>query len=75
MKSLAEFAVRRSKEKVPLGTLLVAEDLILPQDLEFALDHQEHTSQLLGEILVRIGALNYNDLDKILKLQSGVKAH
>ncbi len=69
MTSLAEMMVKNSKTKVPLGTLLVVDELILPQDLDFALEHQRHTRELIGEILVRIGALDPEDLDKILKLQ------
>jgi len=75
MKSYAEIAVQESKEKVPIGTLLVADELILPQDLDFALDHQKHSMQLLGEILIRIGALQHTDLDRILKLQSSSASH
>jgi len=75
MKSLAEIIVQSTKEKVPIGTLLVVDDLILPQDLDFALDHQKHSKQLLGEILVRIGALNYEDLEKTLKLQNSALSH
>ncbi len=71
MASLAEMIVKNSKQKIPLGTLLLADELILPQDLDFALEHQKHSKQLLGEILVRIGALESDVVDKILKLQNG----
>jgi len=57
---------------VQLGTLLVAHKLILPQDLEFALEHQKFSRQFLGEILVRIGALEPEDLLRILQLQSAI---
>jgi hypothetical protein len=69
MNGLAQMVVKNSKVKVQLGTLLVVHKLILPQDLEFALDHQKFSGQLLGEILVRIGALKPVDLDRILTLQ------
>jgi hypothetical protein len=72
MNSLAEMVVKNSKIKVQLGTLLIDRKLILPQDLEFALDHQKFSGQLLGEILVRIGALEPDDLDRMLKLQQSV---
>ncbi len=71
MVSLAEMIVKNSKQKIPLGTLLLADELILPQDLDFALEHQKHSKQLLGEILVQIGALERDTVDKILKLQNG----
>lgn len=75
MENLAELIVKNSKERVPIGTLLVVDELILPQDLDFALEHQRHSKELLGEILVRIGALNPDDLDKVLKLQSTTCSH
>lgn len=61
--------------KVPIGTLLLADGKILPQDLEFALEHQKHSRQLLGEILVRIGALKRPDLDRALELQKTIRFH
>jgi hypothetical protein len=75
MKSLAQMVVENSKEKIPLGTLLLADNVILPQDLDFALDHQKFSKELLGEILVKIGALKHEELDKVLKLQSRVLPH
>jgi hypothetical protein len=70
MTSLAEMIVRNTKQKVPIGTLLVVDELILPQDLDFALEHQRHSKELLGQILVRIGAIRPEDLDRTLQLQS-----
>jgi len=70
MKRLAEIIVNNSTEKVPLGTLLLVDELILPQDLDLALEHQKHSKQLLGQILLRLGAVKHDDLDRTLKLQS-----
>ncbi len=72
IEGLAEMVTKNSRRKVPIGTLLLADGLILPQDLEFALDHQKYSQQLLGQILVRIGALTQYELDRILKLQSSL---
>ncbi len=72
---LAEMVTKNSKIKVPIGTLLLADDLILPQDLEFALEHQKYSQQLLGQILVRMGALTQYELDRILKLQGSLPHH
>ncbi len=69
---LAEMVTKNSRIKVPIGTLLIADGLILPQDLEFALDHQKYSQQLLGQILVRIGALTQYELERILKLQGSL---
>jgi hypothetical protein len=69
---LAEMVTKNAKIKVPIGTLLLADGLILPQDLEFALDHQKYSQQLLGQILVRMGALTQYELDRILKLQGSL---
>jgi len=70
MTKMAKMIVRNSKEKVPIGTLLLVDELILPQDLDFALDHQKHSKQLIGEILVNIGAVDNESLEETLKLQS-----
>jgi hypothetical protein len=77
MNSVAEMVEKNNEvinnvNNVQLGTLLVAHKLILPQDLEFALDHQKFSRQFLGEILVRIGALEPEDLVRILQLQSAI---
>jgi hypothetical protein len=53
----------------PIGSLLVAEEYIVPQDLDFALEHQKHSKGLIGEILVRIGAVEPRELDRVLDLQ------
>ncbi len=68
---MVQMIVENSKEKVPIGALLLADEIILPQDLEFALDHQKYSKQPLGEILLNMGAVERDDLDKILKLQEG----
>ncbi len=62
-------AAQDSKTKVPIGALMVANDMILPQDLTFALDHQKYSKRLLGEILLNMGALENDDLDKALDMQ------
>lgn len=49
-----------------LGQLLMDNQLIIPHDLEFALEHQQYSNEPLGQILVRMGALDKRDLDKIL---------
>ncbi len=56
-----------------LGQLLVKGGFIIPQDLEFALEHQKHTNGLLGDILVRMGALQAEDLDQVLFIQIAAK--
>jgi len=56
----------------PIGSMLVAEDYIIPQDLDFALEHQKHSKGLLGEILVRIGAIKRKELEKVLMLQKNL---
>lgn len=73
MESSAELIVQNSKEKVPIGTLLIADEIILPQDLDFALDHQKHSRRLIGEILITIGAMDRVELDAALMLQQKMK--
>jgi hypothetical protein len=53
----------------PIGSLLVAEEDIIPQDLDFALEHQKHGKGLIGEILVRIGAVEPEELERVLNIQ------
>ncbi len=53
----------------PIGSMLVAEEYIIPQDLDFALEHQKHSKGLLGEILVRIGAVEPHELERVLNIQ------
>ena len=53
----------------PIGLLFVAEEHIIPQDLDFALEHQKHSKGLIGEILVRIGAVEPRDLQRVLDIQ------
>lgn len=56
-----------------IGQLLVKGGFIIPQDLEFALEHQKHANGPLGEILVRMGALQAEDLDQVLFIQTAAK--
>ena len=53
----------------PIGQLLVVGEYIVPQDLAFALEHQQHSKERIGEILVRMGALDPKDLDIVLSMQ------
>ncbi len=53
----------------PIGSMLVACEYILPQDLDFALEHQKYGQGRIGEILLRIGAVEPGQLEKVLTLQ------
>jgi hypothetical protein len=54
---------------LPIGAMLIAEDHILPQDLDFALEHQRYSKGLIGEILVRMGAVGQAELEQVLSVQ------
>jgi len=54
----------------PIGQILMETDRIVPQDLEFALDHQKNSHDLIGQILVRMGALREAELNEVLIEQS-----
>jgi len=69
MMTLAEMVVKHMKGKVPLGVLLLADEVIIPQDLELALEHQQYSREQLGEILIKLGAMEHGDLDRALRLQ------
>ena len=54
----------------PIGQMLMEKDRIVSQDLEFALDHQKSSHELIGQILVRMGALREAELNEVLVEQS-----
>jgi hypothetical protein len=53
----------------PIGAMLLAGEFIVPQDLDFALEHQRYSKGLIGEILVRMGAVESGELEKVLNIQ------
>lgn len=53
----------------PIGAMLLAGEHIVPQDLDFALEHQRYSKGLIGEILVRMGAVENNELERVLNMQ------
>lgn len=57
--------------KRPIGELLVEQESIHHHDLEFALEHQKHSrnGELLGQILIRMGAVSADELDAALAVQ------
>lgn len=59
----------------PIGQMLMERDQIVPQDLEFALDHQKNNHELIGQILVRMGALGETELNEVLVEQSRKTSH
>jgi hypothetical protein len=53
MESVMELSNTACASAVPvIGKMLLAGEYIVPQDLEFALEHQRHSQEPLGEILV-----------------------
>lgn len=58
--------------KPQIGELLLERELIIQHDLDFALEHQKYSKESLGEILVRMGALDLTDLEKTLAAQQNV---
>jgi hypothetical protein len=57
----------------PLGMLLVTDGLLSEADLERALEQQERTGRLLGEILVARDCVTGTELAKALARQHGVE--
>lgn len=53
----------------PIGAMLLAEEHIVPQDLDFALEHQRYSKGLIGEILVKMGAVEPQELQRVLVVQ------
>lgn len=55
--------------KRPLGRILIDAALIGPRTLKAALEEQVRTNSLLGEILVKLGALDQAELEVALSVQ------
>jgi hypothetical protein len=55
-----------------IGEMLIAGEYIIPQDLDFALDHQRYSKDPIGEILIRMGAVERRELERILNLQKAI---
>lgn len=57
--------------KRPIGELLLEKEIIHQHDLEFALEHQKHSTSgdFLGQILIRMGALTVEELEAALGTQ------
>lgn len=65
-------AMNRSNRMIsvpPIGAMLLAGEYIVEQDLDFALEHQRYSEGLIGEILVRMGAVESGELEKVLNIQ------
>ena len=65
-------ATKRSERAItvpPIGAMLLAGEYIVPQDLDFALEHQRYSKGLIGEILVKMGAVESGELDQVLNIQ------
>ena len=55
-----------------LGEILVRENLITPQQLREALDHQRTAGGLLGSSLVKLGIISDDVITAVLSRQYGV---
>ena len=53
----------------PIGAMLLAEEYIVPQDLDFALEHQKYSKGLIGEMLIKMGAVEPTELERVLVIQ------
>ncbi len=57
-----------------LGQILVDGEFVSTQDIEKAVEQQRHTGELLGETLVRMGALDPLDLNVALAIQTDLSS-
>jgi hypothetical protein len=60
--------------KRPLGQILLDGEFITEEDLDRALLEQRHTNELLGEILVRMGMLDPQDLRAVLSISGDLSS-
>lgn len=60
--------------KRPLGQILLDGEFITREDLQDALYEQRHTNELLGDILVRMGVLDPQDLKAVLSISEDLSS-
>ncbi len=69
------FTVARPKkiERRLLGEFLIRNDLITQEQLNHALKLQQETGERLGHVLVRLGYVNDEEINRMLEIQLGIK--
>jgi type IV pilus assembly protein PilB len=55
-----------------LGEILIDENLVLPEQLEVALERQKDSGRRLGQILIDMGFVSNDDLLSAISMQTGV---
>ncbi|MFH1244902.1 MAG: hypothetical protein V1662_00265 [Candidatus Omnitrophota bacterium] len=60
---------KHSPEKEKLGQVLIREEMITPEQLEYALQAQKQQGGLLGEILIQLGFTTEEDIAQALAIQ------
>lgn len=63
--------LEHAQQKKKLGEILVDFHRITPDQLEQALAEQDRTNERLGQVLVRLGLIANDELDAVLRLQTG----
>lgn len=58
--------------KKRLGEILIERNLLLPEQLEEALDKQRETGRRLGQVIVDSGLISYDELVSALSEQTGI---
>jgi len=67
------YAVPAEQSRIPLGTLLVRDELLSHEQLEYALQEKEETGRRLGEIVVAHGWVAAGELARLLAEQHGLE--
>jgi type IV pilus assembly protein PilB len=55
-----------------LGEILVEQNMILPEQIDEALDKQRQTGRRLGQVLIDMGLITHDELTMVLSSQMGV---
>ena len=61
--------IRYQEKPERLGDLLIDQEILLPEDIDEALEKQSHSLMPLGDILVEQGKVNDEQLDQVLEMQ------
>ncbi len=58
------------KHKRPIGQVLLDGGFVSPPDIDFALEEQKRTRELLGQVLVRMKVLEPADINAVISVQA-----
>ena len=61
-----------AQQRKRLGEILVEQNMILPEQIDEALDKQRQTGRRLGQVLIDMGLITHDELTMVLSSQMGI---